>query len=69
MSQNPKHGTVQADQNHHPEALVRVSGTECGGRKENAGGNVLSQGNELPLQVTPEDRLLANTRRNRERYP
>jgi hypothetical protein len=40
MGQNPKHGTVQADQNHHPEALVRVSGTECGGRKENAGGNV-----------------------------
>jgi hypothetical protein len=69
MGQNPKHGAVQADQNHHPEALVRVSGTECGGRKENAGGNVLSQGNELPLQVTPEDRLLANTRRNRERYP
>jgi hypothetical protein len=69
MGQNPKHGTVQADQNHHPEALVRVSGTECGGRKENAGGNVLSQGNELPLQVTRKNRLLANTRRNRERYP
>jgi len=28
----------QADQNHHPEALVRVTRTECRGRKENAGG-------------------------------
>jgi hypothetical protein len=57
MGHNPKHGALQADQNHHPEALARVSGTECGGRKENAGGYVFSQGNELPLQVTP-DRLL-----------
>jgi len=69
MGQNPKHCSVQADQNHHPEALVRVSRAECRGRKENAGGNALRQGHELPLQVTPKDRLLANPRRNRERYP
>jgi hypothetical protein len=69
MGQNPKHCSVQADQNYHPEALVCVSHTECRGRKDNAGGNVLSQGNELPLQVPPEDRLLANTRCNRESYP
>jgi hypothetical protein len=69
MGQNPEHCSVQADQNHHPEALVRMSRAECSGRKENAGGSALSQGHELPLQVTPEDRLLANTRRNRERYP
>jgi hypothetical protein len=51
MGQNPKQCSVQAVQNHDPEALVCVSRTECGGRKENAGRNVLSQGNELPLQV------------------
>ncbi len=69
MGQNPKHGSVQADQNHHPEALVRVSRAECRGRKEHAGGHALGQGRKLPLQVTAKDRLLANPRRNRERYP
>jgi hypothetical protein len=69
MSQNPKHCSVQGDQNRHPEALIRVSRAECRSRKENAGGNALSQGHELPLQVTPKDCLFANTCRNRERYP
>jgi len=50
IGQNPERCSVQADQNHHPEALVRVSRAECCGRKENAGGRALSQGHELPLQ-------------------
>ena len=69
MGQNPKHCSVQADQNHHPEALVRVGRAECHGRKENASGNALRQSHELPLQITPKDCLLANARGNRERYP
>src|SRR5258708_18008385 len=69
MGQNPKHCSEQADQNHHPEALVRVTRTECRGRKENAGGNLPSQGDELPVQVPPEDRLFANTPPDRESYP
>ena len=69
MGQNPKHCAVQADQNRHPEALVGVSRAECHGSKENAGGCAPSQGYALPLQITPKDRLLADTRRNRERYP
>src|SRR5437016_8821360 len=69
IGQSPEHRPVQADQNHHPEALIRVSRAECCGRKENAGGSVLSQGHELPLQVTSKDRLLANTGGNGERYP
>src|SRR6266550_6701539 len=69
IGQNPEHCSVQAYQNHHPEALVRVSRAECCGRKENASGSALSQGHELPLQVTSKDRLLANTGGNLERYP
>jgi hypothetical protein len=69
MGQNPEHSSVQGDQNHHPEALVRVNRAECCGRKENAGGSALSQGHELPLQVTSKDCLLANTGGNGERYP
>jgi hypothetical protein len=69
MGQNPKHCSVQGDQNHQPDALVCVRRAECRRRKENAGGNALRQGHELPLQVTPKDRFLANTSRNRERYP
>jgi len=69
IGQNPEHCSVQAYQNHHPEALVRVSRAECCGRKENASGSALSQGHELPLQVTSKDRLLANTGGNGERYP
>jgi hypothetical protein len=49
MGQNPKHCSEQADQNHHPEALVRVSPTEGRGGKENAGGNVPRESNQLPL--------------------
>jgi hypothetical protein len=69
IGQNPEHGSIQGDQNHHPEALVRVSRAECCGRKENAGGSALSQGHELPLQVTSKDCLRANTGGNGERYP
>jgi hypothetical protein len=69
MRQHPKHCSEQADQSDHSDPLVRVSGTKCCGRKENSGGNVLSQDNELALQVTPKDRLFTNTRRNGERYP
>ena len=69
MGQNPEHRSVQADQNYHPESLVGVSGAESRGGKENACGSVPGQGYELPLQVAPKDRLLANTRRNRERDP
>ena len=69
IGQNPERCSVQADQNHHPEALVRVSRAECCGRKENAGGSALSQGHELPLQVTSKDCLRANTGGNGERYP
>jgi hypothetical protein len=69
IGQNPERCSVQADRNHHPEALVRVSRAECCGRKENAGGSALSQGHELPLQVTSKDCLRANTGGNGERYP
>ncbi len=69
MGQYPKHCSGHADQNHSLEALIGVNSTERGGGKENARGNILSQGDELPLQVTTEDRLLANTRRDRETYP
>src|SRR4029077_124122 len=69
MGQNSEHSSVQGDQNHHPEALVRVNRAECCGRKENAGGSALSQGHELPLQVTSKDCLLANTGGNGKRYP
>jgi len=69
IGQNPEHSSVQGDQNHHPEALVRVSPAECCGRKENAGRSALSQCHKLPLQVTSKDCLLANTGGNGERYP
>src|SRR5580693_7639153 len=69
IGQNPEHSSVQGDQNHHPKALVRVNRAECCGRKENAGGSALSQGHELPLQVTSKDCLRANTGGNGERYP
>src|ERR1700722_11005161 len=69
IGQNPEQSSVQGDQNHHPKALVRVNRAECCGRKENAGGSALSQGHELPLQVTSKDCLLANTGGNGERYP
>jgi hypothetical protein len=49
IGQNPEHCSVQSDQNHHPKAWVRVSRTECCGRKKNASKNALSQGHELPL--------------------
>ena len=64
MRENPEHPAVQADQNNEG-----VSGAEDRGRNENAGGNALRQGYELPLQVASKDSLLANTRRNRERNP
>ena len=57
IGQNPEHSSVQGDQNHHPKALVRVNRAERCGRKENTGGSALSQGHELPLQVTSKDRL------------
>ena len=69
MSQYPKHCSEHADQNRPPEALIGVNGTERSGGKDNARGNVLSQGDELPLQVTTENRLLANARRDRETDP
>jgi len=49
MGQHPEHSSVQGDQNHHPEALVRVGRTEGYGREENAGRSAVSQGHELPL--------------------
>lgn len=61
IGQNSEHSSVQADQNRHSETLVRMRRAECCGRKKNAGGSALSQGHELPLQVTSKDRLLANT--------
>jgi hypothetical protein len=64
IGQNPEHRPEHADQNHHPEALVHVSHAECCGRQENTGGSALRQSDELPLQVTSKDRLLANARRN-----
>jgi hypothetical protein len=49
ISQNSEHGSVQADQNHHPKALICVSQSEYGRRKKNASRGALSQGHELPL--------------------
>src|SRR5271166_2392128 len=69
IGQNPEHCSEQADQNHWPEALVRVRCAECRGRKENAGGSAFSQGHDLSLQVTSKDRFLANAGGNGERYP
>src|ERR1700688_5089056 len=69
IGQNPEHSSVQGDQNYHPEALVRVSRAEGCGRKENAGGSALSQGHELPLQLTSKDCFFADTGSNGERYP
>ena len=49
IGQNPEHRSVQADQNHHSEALVRVSPAKCCGRKNNASSSALSQCHELRL--------------------
>jgi hypothetical protein len=40
--QNPERCFAQADQNHHPEALVHKSRAECRGRKENHGNFLVS---------------------------
>jgi len=53
----------------HPEALVRVTRTECRGRKENAGGNVPSQAMNCVASTPRKIVSSSNTRRDRESYP
>ncbi len=69
VSKNTEHRSEHADHNRPPETLVCMPRAEGCGRKENADGCPLSQGHELPLQVTSKDRFFANTGGNRERYP
>src|ERR1039457_3907808 len=69
MRQSPEHRSVQANQNHHLETLIRVRRAKGRGRYKNASGNALGEGHELPLQVAAKNRLLANTGRDREGQP
>src|ERR1039457_7148281 len=69
ISQKPKHGSKDADENHHAETLVRVRNAKRRGRNENRGGSALRERQELPLQVAAKDRLFADACGDGERDP
>src|ERR1700728_1375787 len=59
----------ESDDEHGPDALIRMARAEQNGGYHNAGGNAIGEAGELLLQVSAVDRLFADPGAQRDENP